>query len=57
MQVDAIQSNSFDCGLWVLTGVLAILHGFDVTGLAEDDMLWFRMFLISLIMQMLEYPY
>ena len=57
MQVDAIQSNSFDCGLWVLAGALAILHGFDATGLAKDDMPWFRKFLTSLIMQMLEYPY
>ena len=57
ISVDAIQSNSYDCGLWVLAGALAILCGFDASGLAEDDMPWFRTFLISLVMQMPEYPY
>jgi len=46
-----------NCGLWVLASALAILHGFDACGLAEDDMPWFRTFLTSLVMQIPQYPY
>ena len=52
-----VQSNSFDCGLWVLASALAMLRGFDASGLAESDMPWFRDFLTTLVMQMPEYPY
>ena len=57
ISADAVQSNSYDCGLWVLAGALAVLHGFDASGLAEEDMPWFRSFLISLVMHMPKYPY
>ena len=56
ISVNAVQSNSYDCGLWVLAGALAVLRGFDASGLAEDDMPWFRTLLTSLVMQMPEYP-
>ena len=57
ISADAVQSNSYDCGLWVLAGALAVLRGFDASGLTEEDMPWFRSFLISLVMHMPEYPY
>lgn len=36
-QVDILQTNGHDCGIWVLASVAAILQGFDVTGLKESD--------------------
>ena len=57
ISADAVQSNSYDCSLWVLAGALAVLCGFDASGLTEENMPWFRSFLISLVMHMPEYPY
>ena len=37
--------NNYDCGLWVLATVAAVLRGHDATGLTENDMLAFRYYL------------
>ena len=50
MQVEPIQTNNHDCGLWVLATIAAVLRGFDVTGLAERHMLWFRGYLHHLVL-------
>ena len=34
----AVQSNSYDCGLWVLAAIAAVLRGKHTTGLVEGDM-------------------
>ncbi|KIM66829.1 hypothetical protein SCLCIDRAFT_109629, partial [Scleroderma citrinum Foug A] len=34
----ALQMNDYDCGLWVLATVVAILRGHDAMGLREGDM-------------------
>ncbi|KIJ57551.1 hypothetical protein HYDPIDRAFT_104107, partial [Hydnomerulius pinastri MD-312] len=39
------QTNGFDCGLWVLAQIAAVLRGFDITGLQEGDMASFRQYL------------
>jgi Ulp1 family protease len=49
-QVDCLQTNSYDCGLWVLASIAAVLQGFDMTGFSETDMPWFRQFLISQVL-------
>ncbi|RDB20436.1 putative ubiquitin-like-specific protease 1B, partial [Hypsizygus marmoreus] len=36
------QTNGYDCGLWVLAGIAAVLRGFHVPGLCEADMPSFR---------------
>jgi Ulp1 family protease len=44
--------NGYDCGVWVLASIAAVLRGFDVTGFGEVDMPWFRQFLISHILSL-----
>ena len=41
-----MQTNSVDCGLWVLATIAAVLRGFHVTGIAEQDMVHFRVLLL-----------
>lgn len=36
------QSNGYDCGLFVLANIIAVLHGFHVSGAVEGDMIEFR---------------
>lgn len=42
-----MQTNSIDCGLWVLATIAAVLRGFQVTGLVERDMVYFRALLLK----------
>lgn len=46
-----VQSNDYDCGLWCLAQIAAILRGFDFTGLCEQDMPAFRHYLHELIVR------
>ena len=50
LQTDVIQKNGYDCGLWVLAGIAAVLRGYDVTNFLDEDMTWFRRFIAGLIM-------
>ena len=50
LQTDVIQKNGYDCGLWVLAGIAAVLRGYDVTNFLDEDMAWFRRFIAGLIM-------
>lgn len=34
----ALQSGPVSCGLWVVASIAAILRGYHLTGLSEDDM-------------------
>ncbi|GLB45913.1 hypothetical protein LshimejAT787_3800020 [Lyophyllum shimeji] len=43
---DARQTNGVDCGLWVLANVGAVLSGFHVTGLVENNMPHLRALLL-----------
>ncbi|KIN93816.1 hypothetical protein M404DRAFT_35711, partial [Pisolithus tinctorius Marx 270] len=47
---EPLQSNGYDCGLWVLAQVAAILRGYDITNLHEGNMIAFRRYLQSLIL-------
>ena len=47
-QTRALQTNGYDCGLWVLATVAAVFRGYDATGLTEGDMLAFWYYLHSL---------
>jgi len=49
MKTEPIQSNNYDCGLWVVAQTAAVLRGFDVTGLHKDDMSMFCHYLQVLI--------
>ena len=41
LQTNVIQKNGYDCGLWVLVGIAAVLRGYDVTDFLDEDMTWF----------------
>ena len=45
-----LQMNSYDCGVWVLATVAAVLRGFDATGLKEVEMADFRHYLHCLVL-------
>ena len=45
----AVQSNSYDCGLWILAAIAAALHGKHMT-LVEGDMRAFRQELLRNIL-------
>jgi hypothetical protein len=43
------QTNDFDCGVWVLAGIAAMLRGYHVTGFAETDMATIRNYIANLV--------
>jgi len=45
LQIERLQTNDYDCGLWVLASVAAILQGHNATGLTESEMLAFQCYL------------
>ncbi|KIK79744.1 hypothetical protein PAXRUDRAFT_36366 [Paxillus rubicundulus Ve08.2h10] len=45
-----LQSNGYDCGIWVLAVVAATLRGFHTTGMQEEDMTSFRHYLYTQIL-------
>ncbi|KIK11372.1 hypothetical protein PISMIDRAFT_122801 [Pisolithus microcarpus 441] len=49
MKTEPLQSNDYNCGLWCLAQMAAVLRGFDLTGLCEWDMLAFHCYLHELI--------
>ncbi|KAJ8094200.1 hypothetical protein PM082_023409 [Marasmius tenuissimus] len=49
LQLSAVQSNGYDCGLWVLWVMTAVFRGFDYAHLEEADMPRFRQFIARLI--------
>ncbi|KIM50843.1 hypothetical protein SCLCIDRAFT_144566, partial [Scleroderma citrinum Foug A] len=36
--LEPMQTNGYDCGLWVLAQVVAVLRGRDITNLREEDL-------------------
>ena len=40
-----------DCGLWVLAQIVAVLRGGEFTGLQEENMVEFRDYLRTLVIQ------
>ncbi|KAG2092828.1 uncharacterized protein F5147DRAFT_821605 [Suillus discolor] len=48
---EVVQTNGFDCGVWVLAVIAATLHGYHCMGLREEDMHAFQHYLRTLILQ------
>ncbi|KAG6369896.1 hypothetical protein JVT61DRAFT_13361 [Boletus reticuloceps] len=44
-----LQANDVDCGLWVLAQILAVFRGHERTGFKEQDMVFFRQYLLALV--------
>ena len=49
LQIKCVQTNSYDCGIWILVSVASVLRGFDATGLQEEDMPIFRHYIYKLV--------
>jgi hypothetical protein len=45
-----VQSNCYDCGLWILAAIAAVLRGKHMTGFVEGDMRAFRQELLRNIL-------
>jgi Ulp1 family protease len=48
-QIEPLQTNSYDCGVWVLVCIASVLRGYHVTGLQEGDMAAFRSMMYRLV--------
>lgn len=44
------QTNSFDCGVWVITNIAAVLSGFLLTGIQEHEIPVVRHSLLRLLL-------
>ena len=42
------QTNDYDCGVWVLAGIAAVLQGFHVTGCSETDISFIQQYIANL---------
>ncbi|KAL4263554.1 peptidase C48 family protein [Pleurotus pulmonarius] len=40
--VKGVQSNGYDCGVWILSTIAAVLQGYEVSGMTEDEISQFR---------------
>ncbi|KAF8124776.1 hypothetical protein EV363DRAFT_1177524 [Boletus edulis] len=49
VELQPMQTNGYDCGVWVLAVIAAVLRGFDMTGLREKDIQSFRSYLHSMV--------
>ncbi|KAF8836910.1 hypothetical protein BDN67DRAFT_991962 [Paxillus ammoniavirescens] len=45
-----LQKNGYDCGIWILATIAAVLQGYNTTGLKGADMPAFRHYLRALVM-------
>ena len=54
LQLEPWQTNGHNCGVWVLAQMAAILRGYDITDVKENDITHFRHFLQVLIHRIVE---
>jgi Ulp1 family protease len=47
-----LQTNQYDCGLWVLGTIAATLQGYHLPDLIEDDMVQVRKFLGDIVLSL-----
>ncbi|KAG1719291.1 hypothetical protein EDD22DRAFT_983371 [Suillus occidentalis] len=46
-----LQTNGYDCGLWVLAAIVAVLRGAHRPGMREEDMVAFRHYVHTLVVR------
>jgi Ulp1 family protease len=51
-QLTPIQSNGYNCGVWVLAQALAVLRGTGITNLVEKDICMLRQYLHVLVLHL-----
>ena len=47
-----VQTNSSDCGVWLLAAAAAVFEGFDCVEACERDIAYYRKFLLGLILSL-----
>lgn len=52
LHLQAVQTNGYDCGVWVLAIVLAVLRGYDMTSMQETDIEPLRKCILNLVLQL-----
>lgn len=52
LTVKSAQTNGYDCGIWILSVMDAVLRGHDTTSCKERDMVVFRQCLLNLMLQL-----
>ncbi|KAG1836304.1 hypothetical protein F4604DRAFT_1886125 [Suillus subluteus] len=52
LTLDPLQTNGYDCGLWVLATLAAVLQGAHRSGMCEEDMIAFRHYIRTLVMRL-----
>lgn len=56
-QVQRLQNNDFDCGVWVLATIFAVVRGKHITGVREQDMDNLRHYLRTMVLALQVYRY
>ncbi|KAK1218014.1 hypothetical protein PQX77_019312 [Marasmius sp. AFHP31] len=49
LQVHSVQSNGYDCGVWVLWVIAAVIRGFEFAHIEEKNIIRFRKYLANLV--------
>lgn len=52
LQVRAVQTNGYDCGMWVLAVILSVLQGHETTSMGESHIEALRSCILHLILQL-----
>ncbi|KAG1888274.1 hypothetical protein F4604DRAFT_1877402 [Suillus subluteus] len=52
LTLDPLQTNGYDCGLWVLATLAAVLWGAHRSGMCEEDMIAFQHYIRTLVMRL-----
>lgn len=54
LQLQAVQTNGYDCGMWILAMILSVLQGYNSTSMVEADIEVLRTCISHLILQLEE---
>ncbi|KAG1799095.1 hypothetical protein EV424DRAFT_1276662, partial [Suillus variegatus] len=57
LNVQRLQNNDFDCGVWVLATIFAVVRGKHITGVWEQDMDNLRHYLRTMVLALPVYRY
>jgi Ulp1 family protease len=50
--VQPLQTNGYDCGVWVLANIAAVLRGYDAADMREESIIFMRRFVAVLASQL-----
>lgn len=50
LQLHTVQTNGYDCSVWIIAVILSVLRGYDTTGMTEDHIELLRRSILNLVM-------